>query len=197
MKCRLGLRNVEVVCGYKPQKGIRHRVLMIPYESVDRAHSVVNYNRACVDLRLLYGKRGYVIELQDYFKVSGVMKYNGTGYVQEVTMRLDKRHGAGTKIMGVGAVGAMSAGTWVMVIETRDGDFEVLGFDAGLVVTAATMDYNSSGVLVTLGTSAGLTERCLTMEWLSADDKSRRFDEGIEERHKWRIFDGTFDETFE
>jgi len=150
-----------------------------------------------VDLRLQYGKRGYVIEIQDYFKVSGVMKYNGTGYVQEVTIRLDKRHGAGTEIMGVGAVGAMSTGTWIMVIETNAGDFEVLGFDAGLVVKAAMMDYNSSGVLVTLGTSEGLTERCLTMEWLSADDKRRRFEEGLEERHKWRIFDGTFDETFE
>ena len=197
MKCKLALRDIGVVCGYKPQKGIRHRVLMIPYESVDRVHSVVDYNRACVDMRLQYGKRGFMVELQNYFKVTGVMKYNGTGYVQEIMMRLDKRHGAGTEIMGIGAVGAMSTGTWIMVIETSAGDFEVLGFDAGLVVKAATMDYNSSGVLVTLGTSEGLTERCLTMEWLSADDKRRRFEEGLEERRKKRIFDKTFDSTFE
>lgn len=197
MRCTLGLKDISTDCGYKPLKGVKHRVLMIRYEDVDRVRSVVGYGTATVDLYLKGGKSGSMLELQEYYKINGVMRYNSREYAQEITIRLGDTHNTNECIQ---AVSALSNGTWVMVVETINGTFEVLGFGAGLILTSATRDYNTNGVSVTLGTTSGLTERQMVLVWASEGidetQKRNRFDSGLSER-KRKIFDFSFDNTFE
>ena len=197
MKCTLGLKDISTDCDYKPLKGVKHRVLMIRYEDVDRVRSVVGYGTATVDLYLKGGKSGSMLELQEYYKINGVMRYNSGVYTQEITIRLGDTHNTNECIQ---AVSALSNGTWVMVVETINGTFEVLGFGVGLILTSATRDYNTNGVSVTLGTTSGLTERQMILVWASEGidetQKRNRFDSGLSER-KRKIFDFSFDNTFE
>lgn len=197
MRCTLGLKDISTDCGYKPLKGVKHRMLMIRYEDVDRVRSVVGYDTATVDLYLKGGKSGSILELQEYYKINGVMRYNSREYTQEITIRLGDTHNANECIQ---TVSALSSGTWVMIVETLNRNFEVLGFGAGLILTSATRDYNTNGVSVTLNTPSGLTERQMVLVWASKvmdeAQKRNRFDSGLSER-KRKIFDFSFDNTFE
>lgn len=198
MRCTLDLRDIAFDCDYKPLKGLRHRVLLVRFEDVDRVRSVVTRGRAVVDLHLRGGKSGVMVELQERFKLTGAMRWNGAGFAQEFTMRVGCNRAVSE---GLVAVDAISKGSWVVVTETMNGDFEVLGFDAGLVLTASTRDYSSNGIVLTLGTPSGLTERYMALEWHSDEagdyeEKRKRFERGLFEG-KRRIFDNTFDSTFE
>lgn len=198
MRCILGLKDISVDCNYKPLKGLRHRVLLVRFEDVDRVRSVVSRGRAVVDLHLRGGKSGVMVELLERFKLTGAMRWNGGGFAQEITMRFGCNRAVSE---GLTAVEAIAKGAWVVVVETMNDDFEVLGFDAGLVLTASTRDYNSNGLVLTLGTPSGLTERYMALEWLAEGTnayewKKKRFESGLFEG-KRRIFDNTFDSTFE
>lgn len=183
-------------CGGDVRLGLRRRMLLIRFEDVDRRRSVVSGGYA-VDLHLLPYCRGEVVDVPYGFAVNGKQLYSGgTGYLHELSFRVNNR----TVGVTAGVVKALRSGSWVVVVETAEGAWEVLGFEAGLVLRSAERDFDRNGVRVVLGTDTNNLERYFALQWyvsgMSEDTQRDLFDGGLE-AGRLRVFDRSFDNSFE
>ena len=91
----------------------------------------------------------------------------------------------------------MTLSLYVAIILTMEGRYEVLGYDAGLEVRSLERDYNKSAIRFTLGTGS-IRERSL-LYFLDGDPQEmrKRFDRGFVSVWGRRIFDSSFDLSFE
>ena len=184
-RCGVLFPSIGDRCGGDVRLGLRRRMLLIRFEDVDRRRSVVSGGYA-VDLHLLPYCRGEVVDVPYGFAVNGKQLYSGgKGYLHELSFRVDNRPVVGD--FATNAQGA--AGAW-----------EVLGFEAGLVLRSAERDFDRNGVRVVLGTDANNLERYFALQWyvfgMSEQTQRDLFDGGLE-AGRLKVFDRSFDNSFE
>lgn len=75
--------------------------------------------------------------------------------------------------------------------------FEVLGYDAGLKLTSLTRDYKENMIRFTLGSEVKEVRVCYYINDLDWATTKRAFDRAFVRDNTFRIFDDTFDDTFE
>ena len=195
-RCGVLFPSIGDRCGGDVRLGLRRRMLFIRFEDVDRRRSVITGGYA-VDLHLLPYCRGEVVDVPYGFVVNGKQLYSGgKGYLHELSFRVNNR----TVGAAAGVVKALRSGSWVVVVETAEGAWEVLGFEAGLVLRSAERDFDRNGVRVVLGTDTNNLERYFALQWyvFGMGEQAQRdlFDGGLE-AGRLRVFDRSFDNSFE
>jgi hypothetical protein len=203
-RCGVLFPSIGDRCGGDVRLGLRRRMLFIRFEDVDRRRSVITGGYA-VDLHLLPYCRGEVVDVPYGFAVNGKQLYSGgKGYLHELSFRVDNRPVVGdfaTNAQGAaGVVEALRSGSWVVVVETAAGAWEVLGFEAGLVLRSAERDFDRNGVRVVLGTDANNLERYFALQWYvsgMSEDTQRDLFDGELDAGRLRVFDRSFDNSFE
>lgn len=164
MRCIESIKDITLDCNYKPKKGLKHRVLVIPYKDIDRRFTTMNEDKSVITHFQLYPtKRGYLFELSNAFKVNGSQKLSG-GFVHELSIKIDKADSA-----NIATMNALTKGTYVLVVETNDNTFEVLGYEAGVVVSSIQRDYASNVVGLTFSTPSDVKELRMIALWGEGD----------------------------
>lgn len=164
MKCIDNIKDIILDCDYKPKKGLKHRVLVIPYKDIDRRYTTLNADKTEIThLQLLPSKRGYLFELNNAFKVSGSQKFGG-GFTHELSIKIDKVDSGNIVTMN-----ALTKGTYVLVVETMSNTFEILGYDAGVVVSSIQRDYASNVIGLTFATPSDVKELQMISLWGEGD----------------------------
>lgn len=164
MRCIENIKDIELDCRYRPTKGLKHRVLVIPYKDIDRRYTTMNDDKSVITHFQLYPtKRGYLFELSNAFKVNGSQKLSG-GFVHELSIKIDKSDSA-----NIATMNALTKGTYVLVVETNDNTFEVLGYEAGLVVNSVQRDYTGNVIGLTFATPSDVKELRMIALWGEGD----------------------------
>ncbi|MFC2441455.1 MAG: hypothetical protein ACFNUO_01310 [Capnocytophaga ochracea] len=164
MRCIDNIKDITLDCDYKPKKGLKHRVLVIPYKDIDRRYTTLNADKTEIThLQLLPSKRGFLFELNNAFKVSGSQKFSG-GFAHELSIKIDKADSG-----NIATMNALTKGTYVLVVETTGNTFEVLGYEAGLVVNSAQRDYAGNVIGLTLATPSDVKELRMVALWGEGD----------------------------
>ena len=97
----------------------------------------------------------------------------------------------------------LQKGTFVAVIQSNEhsfdkSGFEVLGYDAGLRVVNLTRDYKENMIRFTLASDKVKEPRIFyylhDIDWATT---KKRFDKEFVTDNSFKVFDETFDETFE
>ena len=185
-------------CAVNPLRGIENRVLLINFKDIDRRRTYINSDKTVIErLFLLYKKRGYLFEGKRG-NFTGNQKYSN-GYLHEVQIRIYNVNRENLK-----RIQEVTRGRFVAIIETKNNTedyreaFEVLGFDSGMRLTSMQRDYKESSVKLTFGTGE-VKEIYPLYKWLEGDYHvtKQRFEKRLTEGELFKIFDETFDETFE
>ena len=164
MRCIDNIKDITLDCDYKPKKGLKHRVLVIPYKDIDRRYTTLNANKTEIThLQLLPSKRGYLFELNNAFKVSGSQKFSG-GFTHELSIKIDKADSA-----NIATMNALTKGTYVLIVETAGNTFEVLGYEAGLVVNSVQRDYAGNVIGLVFATPSDVKELRMVALWGESD----------------------------
>ena len=164
MRCIDNIKDITLDCDYKPKKGLKHRVLVIPYKDIDRRYTTLNADKTEIThLQLLPSKRGYLFELNNAFKVSGSQKFGG-GFTHELLIKIDKADSG-----NIATMNALTKGTYVLVVETNGNTFEVLGYEAGLVVNSVQRDYAGNVIGITFSTPSDVKELRMVALWGEGD----------------------------
>lgn len=164
MKCIENIKDIALDCQYRPIKGLKHRVLVIPYKDIDRRYTTVNDDKSVITHFQLYPtKIGYLFELSNAFKVSGSQKFGG-GFTHELSIKIDKANSD-----NIATMNALTKGTYVLVVETMSNTFEVLGYEAGVVVSSIQRDYASNVVGLTFSTPSDVKELRMVALWGEVD----------------------------
>lgn len=164
MKCIDNIKDIILDCDYKPKKGLKHRVLVIPYKDIDRRYTTLNTDKTEIThLQLLPSKRGYLFELNNAFKVSGSQKFGG-GFTHELSIKIDKADSG-----NIATMNALTKGTYVLIVETTSNTFEVLGYEAGLVVNSVQRDYTGNVIGLTFATPSDVKELRMVALWGEGD----------------------------
>lgn len=164
MRCIDNIKDITLDCDYKPKKGLKHRVLVIPYKDIDRRYTTLNTDKTEIThLQLLPSKRGYLFELNNAFKVSGSQKFGG-GFTHELSIKIDKADSG-----NIATMNALTKGTYVLIVETTGNTFEVLGFEAGLVVNSVQRDYAGNVIGLTFATPSDVKELRMVALWGEGD----------------------------
>ena len=196
MQCIRGLsEGISFDCGYIPLKGIYNQVVLINFTDIDRA----NITRSGVllhNFQLKEEKRGYIVEgYRQHF--TGRERYTPNRYTHELDLRVydfSKKH--------MDLLEELQKGTFVAVVQTNEhsfnkSGFEVLGYDAGLKLTSLTRDYKENMIRFTLGSEVKEVRVCYYINELDWATTKRAFDRAFARDNTFRIFDDTFDDTFE
>ena len=190
MRCNKVLNeDLQIDCSRVPVVGIENKVVLIPFDAIDRSRIRIERNRL-LDFSLKNGARGYVVEgYSRHF--TGIQKYQGEdSYTQELSLRIyDSKY--------IEEIEALTNSLYVAIILTKEGRYEVLGYDAGLEVRSLERDYDKNAIRFTLGTGS-IRERSL-LYFLDGDPQEmrKRFDRGFVSVWGRRIFDSSFDSSFE
>lgn len=164
MRCIDNIKDIILDCDYKPKKGLKHRVLVIPYKDIDRRYTTLNADKTEIThLQLLPSKRGYLFELNNAFKVSGSQKFGG-GFTHELSIKIDKADSG-----NIATMNALTKGTYVLIVETAGNTFEVLGYEAGLVVNSVQRDYVGNVIGLTFATPSDVKELRMIALWGEGD----------------------------
>ncbi|ACU92416.1 hypothetical protein Coch_0860 [Capnocytophaga ochracea DSM 7271] len=164
MRCIDNIKDIILDCDYKPKKGLKHRVLVIPYKDIDRRYTTLNADKTVIThLQLLPSKRGYLFELNNAFKVSGSQKFGG-GFTHELSIKIDKADSG-----NIATMNALTKGTYVLIVETTSNTFEVLGYEAGLVVNSVQRDYAGNVIGLTFATPSDVKELRMVALWGEGD----------------------------
>ena len=106
MRCIENIKDIALDCRYRPTKGLKHRVLVIPYKDIDRRFTTMNEDKSVITHFQLYPtKRGYLFELSNAFKVNGSQKLSG-GFVHELLIKINKANSD-----NIATMNSMSLGT--------------------------------------------------------------------------------------
>ena len=160
MRCIDNIKDITLDCDYKPKRGLKHRVLVIPYKDIDRRYTTLNTDKTEIThLQLLPSKRGYLFELNNAFKVSGSQKFGG-GFTHELSIKIDKADSG-----NIATMNALTKGTYVLIVETTSNTFEVLGYEAGLVVNSVQRDYTGNVIGLTFATPSDVKELRMVALW--------------------------------
>lgn len=160
MRCIDNIKDIILDCDYKPKKGLKHRALVIPYKDIDRRYTTLNADKTEIThLQLLPSKRGYLFELNNAFKVSGSQKFGG-GFTHELSIKIDKADSG-----NIATMNALTKGTYVLIVETTGNTFEVLGYEAGLVVNSVQRDYAGNVIGLTFATPSDVKELRMVALW--------------------------------
>ena len=173
MRCIENIKDIALDCKYRPTKGLKHRVLVIPYKDIDRRYTAMNEDKSVITHFQLYPtKRGYLFELSNAFKVNGSQKLSG-GFVHELSIKIDK-----TDSDNIATMNALTKGTYVLVVETMINTFEILGYEAGVVVSSIQRDYASNVVGLTFSTPNDVKELRMVALWGEGDylSMSKKFE---------------------
>ena len=164
MKCIESIKDIVLDCKYRPTKGLKHRVLVIPYKDIDRRYTAMNEDKSVITHFQLYPtKRGYLFELSNAFKVNGSQKLSG-GFVHELSIKIDKANSD-----NIATMNALTKGTYVLVVETMSNTFEVLGYEAGVVVSSIQRDYAGNVIGLTFTTPSDVKELRMVALWGEGD----------------------------
>lgn len=164
MRCIDNIKDIILDCDYKPKKGLKHRVLVIPYKDIDRRYTTLNADKAVIThLQLLPSKRGYLFELNNAFKVSGSQKFGG-GFTHELSIKIDKADSG-----NIATMNALTKGTYVLIVETTNNTFEVLGYEAGLAVNSVQRDYAGNVIGLVFATPSDVKELRMVALWGEGD----------------------------
>lgn len=164
MRCIDNIKDIILDCDYKPKKGLKHRVLVIPYKDIDRRYTTMNDDKGVITHFQLYPtKRGYLFELSNAFKVNGSQKLSG-GFVHELSIKIDKANSD-----NIATMNALTKGTYVLVVETMSNTFEILGYDAGVVVSSIQRDYARNIIGITFTTPSDVKELRMVALWGEGD----------------------------
>lgn len=164
MRCIDSIKDIALDCIYRPTKGLKHRVLVIPYKDIDRRYTTMNDDKSVITHFQLYPtKRGYLFELSNAFKVNGSQKLSG-GFVHELSIKIDKADSG-----NIATMNALTKGTYVLIVETMSNMFEVLGYEAGVVVSSIQRDYASNVVGLTFSTPSDVKELRMVALWGEGD----------------------------
>lgn len=173
MRCIENIKDIALDCQYRPTKGLKHRVLVIPYKDIDRRYTAMSEDKSVITHFQLYPtKRGYLFELSNVFKVNGSQKLIG-GFVHELSIKIDKADS-----VNIATMNALTKGTYVLIVETTGNTFEVLGYEAGVVVSSIQRDYASNVVGLTFFTPSDVKELRMVALWGEGDyiAMSRKFE---------------------
>ena len=164
MKCIDNIKDIILDCDYKPKKGLKNRVLVIPYKDIDRRYTTLNADKTEIThLHLLPSKRGNLFELTNAFKVSGSQKFGG-GFTHELSIKIDKADSG-----YIATMNALTKGTYVLIVETTSNTFEVLGYEAGLAVNSVQRDYTGNVIGLTFSTPNDVKELRMVALWGEGD----------------------------
>lgn len=164
MKCIEHIKDIVLDCKYRPTKGLKHKVLVIPYKDIDRRYTAMNEDKSVITHFQLYPtKRGYLFELSNAFKVNGSQKLSG-GFVHELSIKIDKANSD-----NIATMNALTKGTYVLVVETMSNMFEILGYDAGVVVSSIQRDYAGNVIGLTFATPSDVKELRMIALWGEGD----------------------------
>lgn len=164
MRCIDNIKDITLDCDYKSKKGLKHRVLVIPYKDIDRRYTTFNADKTEIThLQLLPSKRGYLFELNNAFKVNGSQKFSG-GFTHELSIKIDKADSG-----NIATTNALTKGTYVLVVETAGNTFEVLGYEAGVVVSSIQRDYTGNVIGITFTTPSDVKELQMVALWGEVD----------------------------
>lgn len=164
MKCIEHIKDIALDCKYRPTKGLKHRVLVIPYKDIDRRYTAMNEDKSVITHFQLYPtKRGYLFELSKAFKVNGSQKLSG-GFVHELSIKIDKANSD-----NIATMNALTKGTYVLIVETMSNTFEILGYDAGVVMSSIQRDYASNVIGLTFATPSDVKELRMVALWGEGD----------------------------
>lgn len=176
MRCIDNIKDIILDCDYKPKKGLKHKVLVIPYKDIDRRYTTLNTDKTEIThLQLLPSKRGYLFELNNAFKVSGSQKFGG-GFTHELSIKIDKADSG-----NIATMNALTKGTYVLVVETASNTFEVLGYEAGLVVNSVQRDYAGNVIGLVFATPSDVKELRMVALWGEGDylTMSKKFEKKV------------------
>lgn len=176
MRCIDNIKDIILDCDYKPKKGLKHKVLVIPYKDIDRRYTTLNADKTEIThLQLLPSKRGYLFELNNAFKVSGSQKFGG-GFTHELSIKIDKADSG-----NIATMNALTKGTYVLVVETASNTFEVLGYEAGLVVNSVQRDYAGNVIGLVFATPSDVKELRMVVLWGEGDylTMSKKFEKKV------------------
>lgn len=164
MKCIEHIKDIALDCKYRPTKGLKHRVLVIPYKDIDRRYTAMNEDKSVITHFQLYPtKRGYLFELSNAFKVNGSQKLSG-GFVHELSIKIDKADSD-----NIATMNALTKGTYVLIVETMSNTFEILGYDAGVVMSSIQRDYAGNVIGLTFATPSDVKELRMVALWGEGD----------------------------
>lgn len=164
MRCIDNIKDITLDCEYKPKKGLKHKVLVIPYKDIDRRYTTLNTDKTEIThLQLLPSKRGYLFELNNAFKVSGSQKFGG-GFTHELSIKINKSNSD-----NIATMNALTKGTYVLVVETMSNTFEILGYEAGVVVSSIQRDYAGNVIGLTFSTPNDVKELRMVALWGDGD----------------------------
>ena len=164
MRCIENIKDIALDCNYRPTKGLNHRVLVIPYKDIDRRYTAMNEDKSVITHFQLYPtKRGYLFELSNAFKVNGSQKLSG-GFVHELSIKINKANSD-----NIATMNALTKGTYVLVVETMSNTFEILGYDAGVVVSSIQRDYAGNIIGLTFATPSDVKELRMVALWGEGD----------------------------
>ena len=164
MRCIENIKDIALDCRYRPTKGLKHRVLVIPYKDIDRRYTTMNDDKSVITHFQLYPtKRGYLFELSNAFKLNGSQKLSG-GFVHELSIKINKANSD-----NIATMNALTKGTYVLVVETMSNTFEILGYDAGVVVSSIQRDYAGNVIGLTFATPSDVKELRMVALWGEGD----------------------------
>lgn len=164
MRCIDSIKDITLDCKYRPTKGLKHRVLVIPYKDIDRRYTTMNEDKSVITHFQLYPtKIGYLFELSNAFKVNGSQKLSG-GFVHELSIKINKANSD-----NIATMNALTKGTYVLIVETMSNTFEILGYEAGVVVSSIQRDYASNVVGLTFSTPNDVKELRMVALWGEGD----------------------------
>ena len=188
MRCIDSIKDITLDCKYRPTKGLKHRVLVIPYKDIDRRYTTMNEDKSVITHFQLYPtKIGYLFELSNAFKVNGSQKLSG-GFVHELSIKINKANSD-----NIATMNALTKGTYVLIVETMSNTFEILGYEAGVVVSSIQRDYASNVVGLTFSTPNDVKELRMVALWGEGDylTMSKKFENKVLVRYN--LLKGTKD----
>lgn len=164
MRCIENIKDISLDCRNRPTKGLKHRVLVIPYKDIDRRYTTMNDDKSVITHFQLYPtKRGYLFELSNAFKLNGSQKLSG-GFVHELSIKINKANSD-----NIATINALTKGTYILVVETMSNTFEILGYDAGVVVSSIQRDYAGNVIGLTFSTPIDVKELRMVALWGEGD----------------------------
>lgn len=164
MRCIDSIKDITFDCKYRPTKGLKHRVLVIPYKDIDRRYTAMSEDKSVITHFQLYPtKRGYLFELSNAFKVNGSQKLSG-GFVHELSIKINKANSD-----NIATMNALTKGTYVLIVETMSNTFEILGYEAGVVVSSIQRDYAGDVIGLVFATPSDVKELRMVALWGEGD----------------------------
>lgn len=176
-------------------KGLSPSALLLHFEDVVKYPLAFDTTGNTILDNIIPQGRAYKIEgIKNHF--TGVQKLSGGGFSHEISLRVYVKNSK-----NFGQIRHLSKGSFIIIVKTNDqsqngeNTFEILGFDAGLTLSGVQYDYNKSNIVLNFSTPPSVREFRLPYKWwLGSFAKTL---DAFENTKNTRIFDDTFDRSFE